>query len=354
MDTQLAHLLEAAQYSVPVAAKEPLMLEGLNDLSRHHYECSIEYRRIVDTVFDGRVEAARLGDVPYVPVRLFKLLELKSIADEEVFKLMTSSGTTGQQPSRIYLDVAGARIQTQALSSIVTHYIGKRRLPMLIVDHPGVVKDRAQFSARGAGILGMLSYGRDHLYVLRQDMTVDRAALSTWLTEHAGQDLLIFGFTFMVWQYLFEPFKASAIDLSKATLVHSGGWKKLTDLAITNEAFKTHLHDAFGITRVHNFYGMVEQVGSVFFECDAGYFHPPNFADVIIRDLLSWGVAEVGQEGVVETLSLLPKSYPGHSLMTEDLGVVHGVDDCPCGRMGNRFTIVGRIPKAEIRGCSDA
>ena len=38
--------------------------------------------------------------------------------------MMTSSGTTGQVPSRVYLDVETARLQTRALSSIVTHYVG--------------------------------------------------------------------------------------------------------------------------------------------------------------------------------------------------------------------------------------
>ena len=46
-------------------------------------------------------------------------------------------------------------------------------------------------------------------------------------------------------------------------------------------------------------------------------------------------------------------SYPGHSLLTEDMGAILGVDDCPCGRKGKYFRIDGRIPQAEIRGCSD-
>ena len=62
--------------------------------------------------------------MPYLPVSLFKWIELKSVPDEDVFKVMTSSGTTGQVPSRIYLDVETARAQTRALSSIVTHYTG--------------------------------------------------------------------------------------------------------------------------------------------------------------------------------------------------------------------------------------
>jgi hypothetical protein len=177
--------------------------------------------------------------------------------------------------------------------------------------------------------------------------------LDEWLAAHAEEDLLIFGFTFMVWQDFLRPLRAAGRDLSRATLVHSGGWKKLVDQAVSKDEFRAALKDGLGITRVHDFYGMVEQVGSVYFECPAGFFHPPNFADVIVRDQTHWRPAEHGQPGVVEVLSLLPYSYPGHALLTQDLGIVHGVDDCSCGRMGTRFTIEGRVARAEIRGCSD-
>jgi hypothetical protein len=33
--------------------------------------------------------------------------------------------------------------------------------------------------------------------------------------------------------------------------------------------------------------------------------------------------------------------------------VLRGVDDGRCGRMGKYFTVIGRVPKAELRGCSD-
>ena len=48
--------------------------------------------------------------------------------------------------------------------------------------------------------------------------------------------------------------------------------------------FRRKFRDVTGLKRIYNFYGMVEQVGSVFLEGDDGYFYPPNFADVIVRD----------------------------------------------------------------------
>jgi hypothetical protein len=353
VDPGLTELLETEQYSLRAPEKDARLLGALNRLTAHHRQRCTQYARMLDAAYPGRCEASSISDVPYLPVSLFKWLELKSVDDVDIFKVMTSSGTTSSAVSRIYLDVETATAQTRALASIVTHFLGKKRRPMLIIDHPGVIKDRKEFSARGAGILGMMSYGRDHLYALDVDMRVDRTAVQSWLARHSGEELLVFGFTFMVWEYLYETLRETDIDLSRATLVHSGGWKKLADKAVSRETFRTGLMSAFGLTQVHDFYGMVEQVGSVFFECPAGFFHPPNFADVILRDPRTWQPAAIGDEGVVEVLSLLPLSYPGHALLTEDLAVVAGIDDCPCGRMGKRFLVNGRVPKAEIRGCSD-
>ena len=58
-------------------------------------------------------------------------------------------------------------------------------------------------------------------------------------------------------------------------------------------------------------------------------------------------------EGVIQVMTPLALSFPGHNLLTEDKGVLLGVDDCPCGRKGKYFKLTGRMQRAEIRGCSD-
>jgi hypothetical protein len=353
VDLDLDDLLSGNPYALAQGAKEPRLLAGLNALTAHHRDRCQAYRRILGAAWGGRVRSDGTEEVPYLPVGLFKKLDLRSIPDDQVFKTLQSSGTTGQVVSRIALDVETARLQTRALASIMGHFLGPKRRPMIIIDHAGVVRDRRQFSARGAGILGMMSHGRDHFYALDESMALDLPGLTRWLASHAGEDLLLFGFTFMVWQYFCLPLQDAGIDLSRGILIHSGGWKSLQDRAVTNESFKTALGQATGLARVHNFYGMVEQVGSVYVECEAGFFHAPAFAEVVPRDPHRWGAARIGETGVIEVLSLLPRSYPGHALLTEDLGTVHGVDDCACGRKGRYFTIAGRVPRVEIRGCGD-
>jgi hypothetical protein len=346
-------LIELPQYTLPQAEKERLLVEHLNALDALHRERSGVYRKVTDALTPGPRPVAALADLPWLPVGLFKSHRLISIPDDEVFKTLTSSGTTGDAVSRVYLDRTTAERQTKALAAIMTTVLGRDRLPMVIADWPGVIKDRTQFSARGAGILGMMNFGRRARYVLDASMQLDVDALTAFLEEHGDAPFLIFGFTFMVWQHLLRPIAGKGLDLSSGILIHSGGWKALQDQAVDDRVFRERLREETGLTRIHNFYGMVEQVGSVFLQGHDGLLHPPNFADVIVRDPVTLQELPPGETGVVQVLSTLPSSYPGHSILTEDLGIVHGVDDDPSGWLGKRFSLVGRVPHTQLRGCSD-
>ena len=346
-------------YALPRAAKQAALLDALNALTRRHQAACPAYARLLEGLGHGGLghggfgqagpTATRLVDVPYLPVGLFKSHALVSVPPEAVFKTLVSSGTTGQQPSRVLLDRETAQLQAAALAHVMADMLGPKRLPMLIVDTPSVVHARGPLTARGAGVLGMMGLGRDHVFALNDALQPEVSAIRAFLERHGRSPFFVFGFTFMVWRHLV----ALGLDLSQGVLVHGGGWKKLQEQAVDNAAFKATLRERCGLRRVHGFYGMVEQVGSVFVEGEDGFLYPPYFADVIVRDPVTWDEAPFGQPGVIEVLSTLPRSYPGHALLTEDLGVVHGEDDSACGRFGKRLTVIGRVPRVELRGCSD-
>lgn len=341
-------------YDLRQPIKEQQLLQKLNALTAWHTESCQSYEKMLSKSGQKNV-AMTLESVPYLPVQLFKLLELKSISDEEVTKVLTSSGTTGQQVSKIYLDKETALQQTKTLVKVMKPVLGDKRLPMIILDTKSVLKNRQSFSARGAGILGFANFGRKHFYALNDDMTLDIEGLQAYLETYKGQRILLFGFTFMIWQYVFKEIrdKKLSINFGDSILIHGGGWKKLKNEAVDAQTFNQLLKQHLGIQEVHNYYGMVEQVGSIFVECSEGHLHAPNYADIIIRNPLTFEVAEIGEQGLIQVVSELPKSYPGHSLLTEDLGTIHGIDNCTCGWKGKYFSVAGRIPKAEIRGCSD-
>ncbi len=341
-------------YGVPNAEKSASLSEELTALTWRHAKSCEAYGRILEAHGYKPGRKFSLEEIPFIPVRLFKEYELSSVTPDEVFKTLTSSGTTSQHVSRIVLDRATATAQTKALVLILQQFLGKGRLPMLIVDHPGVVKNRQSFSARGAGILGLSTFGRDHTYALKdEDMTPDADAIRAFAERHRGERVFLFGFTFMVWKYFVQAMQREVPRFDDAILIHSGGWKKLAEEAVDHATFKRSLREKFHIDAVHNFYGMVEQVGSVFMECEHGRLHAPAFADVLIRDARDWSVLPKGERGLIQALSVLPRSYPGHSLLTEDAGEWTGIDDCPCGRLGRTFRVHGRIAQAELRGCGD-
>ena len=356
-NVSIADLLDQPPFAAACSEKTPVLLSGLLELTEHHRRGGETYRRIVDTVFGTPPPAPRgLADVPWLPVRLFKRLDLISVPRERIIKQLISSGTTGQAVSRIYVDSETAGLQTKALTRITAEFIGRQRLPMVVIDDRSFLESRNKISARAAGIVGFSTFGRDHFYLLDKDLEPDWHGLELYLAKHRVSPVLLFGFTFVVWQQFVERARAQRVSVQfprDSVMIHGGGWKRLVDRQISNDAFKAALAETFDVTRVHNYYGMVEQVGSIFFECEHGYMHPPSFADLLIRDPMTFEEAPTSALGLVQVLSLLPRSYPGHSLLTEDLGTIHGEDDCPCGRRGKRFTVSGRLKNVEIRGCSD-
>lgn len=346
-------LLTSSVFDLPQADKGALLLARLNALTRHHIDHNPSYAKVL-RAFGWTAEAADYGALPYLAARLFKLAQWQSVPMDEVFKVLTSSGTTGS-PSRIVLDRDTAALQSKVLVKILQEFVGKQRLPMLLVEQPALIQSRSGFSARGAGALGLSFLGRDHTYALDEQMRPNWPVIEAFCEKYADQPVLLFGFTFMVWQCLLEPLRERGMQLplAQGILFHSGGWKKLQHLAVDNPAFKLRCQAQLGLIRVHNFYGMVEQVGSVFVECEQGHLHAPVFADLLVRDPLTLQPVGVGEPGLLQVLSSIPKSYPGHSLLTEDLGVLLGEDDCPCGRHGRYFQVSGRQAGAEVRGCSD-
>ena len=351
----LEDFFKLSPYELSKAEKQQLLTQELLALTNHHKLNCKEYASILQALNFDEKKVKSYYDLPFIPVRLFKEYDLMSIDKSQVFKTMTSSGTTGQKVSKIFVDKDTASNQQKTLIKILSDFIGKQRLPMLIIDSPNVVKDRNLFSARGAAILGLSMLARERIYALDENMQLNLEVLQEFCQKYEGQRVLLFGFTFMVWQHLYSELKRLnlKINLPEAFLITGGGWKKLVTLNISREAFKDALREQCGIGHFLDHYGMVEQTGSIYAECEYGHLHASNYSDVIIRDPKDFSICKVGQKGIIQVVSVLPHSYPGHSLLTEDEGIILGEDDCPCGRHGKYFTITGRMKKAELRGCSD-
>ena len=95
-------LLGIAPYSLDKEQKKTLLTKRLVELTKHHRVNCKEYDQMLTSIGFDETAIEDYSELPFLPVRLFKELSLKSVPDDEVVKTMTSSGTSGQAVSKIY------------------------------------------------------------------------------------------------------------------------------------------------------------------------------------------------------------------------------------------------------------
>jgi len=304
----------------------------------------------------------RVADLPFLPVGAFKISPPLALVDRgDIIRTLASSSTTGQTPSRVVLDAPTAKRMTKGVMTIIRDFIGPARRPYLVIDTPATLAGSSELGARGAAIQGLRSFATEVVCCLKSDsagdLKLDAEKLLECAAKWKGADVLVYGFTYILWNYLVKPLRSKGITLNlpNARILHSGGWKRLQEQAVTKEALAQGVAAAFDCSADHviDFYGMVENVGVVYPDCAHGNKHVPTFADMIVRDPLTLEPLGVGQRGLAQVCSVLPTSFPGFLALTEDIAEVVRLDGCPCGRRGRAFRFVSRAPKAEARGCGN-
>lgn len=220
--TAVSELVDLPPFVGDAKSNRANLLQLVSDLTEFHTIHCEPYQKIVDVLFPERSCAKVLSDIPFIPVRLFKTLTLRSIAINEVMKTVTSSGTSGMATSQVYLDRDTASLQTKALVQTMSSILGNVRVPMLIVDSPSTTTDRNSFSARGAGVRGFSMFGRPVVYAFDGAMNLRIDDVRKFAETYGGGRVLLFGFTSVIWEHLLEKLDHLEvnIDLSKAVLVH--------------------------------------------------------------------------------------------------------------------------------------
>jgi hypothetical protein len=333
--------------------EEVLFLAEMNELTEKHLSDSALLRNI----WRDWTPARSVDELPFLHVGLFKSLDFRDAGSPRKFsRTLESSSTTGSMPSRIPLDNESSALQSRSVTAILGDFIGgQKERTLLIADSSKSLRQAGSISARAAAAMSLRPLARD-LYFLNDSTGQDSISWNALRKAlDCGSDLLVYGFTWALWQswnaVLANPeFRAVLAD-RRITFLHSGGWKKMESVRVTPWEFEATLTASAGSgSSVIDFYGLVEQVGIVYPRCEYGSRHVPLWADVLVRD--PWTLLPLEQEaGQLALMNSLARGAPHHSILTEDLGrIIPGA--CPCGRSGRRFELLGRIPKAETRGCS--
>jgi phenylacetate-coenzyme A ligase PaaK-like adenylate-forming protein len=321
-------------------------------LFKHHYRYCEEFKRISNQLFHKPGKKSNLEDLPFLHVNLFKKFDLKTNYDNSNHKIYTSSGTTNKNLSKISLDKKTSLLQSVILKNIFSELIGNREATILFVENEKILTSEKRFSARGAAINGFIQLVNQYYFILDKKGKLKIEFLKKILKKK--KNIIFFGFTSDVWIFLLKELNKKNIKLRKsnALLVHGGGWKRLENKNISKNYFNSFAKKTLGIKRSINYYGMIEQTGSVFLECSEGYFHSSIYSEIFIRDQ-NLKVLPNFKTGLIQTMSLIPLSYPGHNILTEDQGYIVGTDNCKCGKLGKYFILTNRVKDTEMRGCSD-
>jgi len=360
-------LLSIGPYSLNHIDKEKLFKKALLDNFKHHYENCRPYQKLcnkrgwnlsTDKNF-------KLENFPYLPVEIFKNMHLSSVMNENVVRILKSSASSGQIPSTVPLDNETRKRQMKSLIWLLSHRLGKKRRPFIVmdVDPKNIKAEQHTISARAAAVRGFLTAASSQKYCMREgidsEMHLDLQQLENALqaAQDSGEQAVIFGYTYVLYIYAAIKLEEKGVkfDLSNTLILHIGGWKKLHAQATDKATFNKTMTNIFGVKseNIIDCYGFTEQLGVIYLDGEDGIKRTSSVSEIIVRDPLTLLPCKDGDTGLLEFMTPLPLSYPGNAILTDDVGRVISRDKGNDGRQGAAFEILGRRKKAEIRGCGD-
>ena len=309
-------------YNYNISEKKKFFDDKIIELIAYHKKKSKQYKKIISHLNIRSIK--NLNDIPPIPITAFKKYDLLSIKNSKIFKTLRSSGTSGTSTSKIFLDAENSKNQTWVLSKIMEHIFGNKRLPMLVVEEEPNYKilNRKNFNARVAAINGFSIFSNKRHFVFDENEKINNHNLLKFLKENYKKKFIIFGFTDQIYNFFFKKKlnKKYSKYFKNGILLHGGGWKKLESEKIDNLRFKKYIDLNFNIKNIYNYYGLIEQTGSIFIECpECSTFKCSIYSDVIIRDKNLSIIKKDGEVGLLQVMSTVPTSYPGNIILTEDL-----------------------------------
>ena len=113
-------LLKLDPFSVNNNKKNKIVKDQIKLLTLHHYKFCEKYKKIIRNLKFKIRNNNRLEDFPMLPVRLFKKFDFMSVSENKIVKKLVSSGTSGQELSKIYLDKKNSNNQVKVLGKIIS------------------------------------------------------------------------------------------------------------------------------------------------------------------------------------------------------------------------------------------
>ncbi|MDX5404370.1 MAG: acyl transferase [Bacteroidota bacterium] len=300
------------------------------EIFRHQAKAVPIYAKFLDilNVDPSRIDS--IENIPFLPVRFFKTHSVNDLTGP-VVSVFTSSGTTGQTPSRH--EVIDPDLYRNAYMEGFRYFYGEPTDYRILALLPSYLE------RKGSSLIDMVRGLIEASGEPESGFFLDDLATLSHLLEHPpkGKKNLLIGVSFA----LLDLAERSPIPLNRTLIMETGGMKGRRKELVRDELHSI-LRQAFSINEVHSEYGMTELLSQAYSKGE-GKFKTPPWIRVLIRDTDDpFSFAPIGRTGGINVIDLA-NLHSCSFLELEDLGRKFADDT---------FEVLGRFDTSEVRGCN--
>ncbi len=289
------------------------------------------YRSFCDLLYKHPGDVKDINDIPFLPIQFFKTHHVLS-THKPVEATFTSSGTTGQQPSKHF--VTDLDIYKQSFVNGFNQFYGD------IKDYVVLALLPSYLEREGSSLIYMVDA------MISQSRNVESGFYLNNVSElketlidlnAKGKKVLLIGVSFALLDFV-ETYQ---FDLENTIIMETGGMKGRRKEVIRDELHK-RLKQGFGVKTIHSEYGMTELLSQAYSKGN-GVFNCPDWMHVLARD-------------TGDPLTILPKGRTG-GLNVIDLANINSCSFIATQDLGRvfengTFEVMGRFDNSDIRGCN--
>mgnify|MGYP001586429246 CR=1 FL=1 len=273
-------------------------------------------------------EIKQLGNIPYLPIELFKSQEVicKPNNREVVY---TSSGTGGVQSKHIVHDTS---IYEKSFTKGFEHFYGNIKDYTILALLPSYMERTGSsliymceklIQRSGKEESGFYLNEHQQLFELLQKL------------DNQHRKTLLIGVSFALLDFV----EQHPLPLHHSIVMETGGMKGRRK-EIVREKLHQILNNGFGLQKIHSEYGMTELLSQAYSKGN-GVFECPPWMKVTCRDAND-PLSKNKKSGGLNIIDLA-NIYSCSFIASQDLGKVHA---------NNTFEILGRFDSGDVRGCN--
>lgn len=301
---------------------------------RFQYENVEVYRKFVDYLNIHPLEIKDIGDVPFLPIEMFKnhLVLDKNLTTDFYFQ---SSGTTQMNRSKHY--IPNLKLYEESIAKSFEQFIGKPEDYIFL----GLLPNYSENPH--SSLIYMIDYLMNKSGKIENGYFLyNHQDLFEILNSIQNKKILLFGVSFALLDFLdsIETLNLSLSQTSNLTIIETGGMKGRKE-EMTKDQLLGILQQGFKTDKIYSEYSMTELLSQAY-SLGNNEYESPHWMKILIRNTEDpFSNVEEGRTGAINIIDLANR-HSCSFLATQDLGKIQN----------GKFQVLGRIDHSDIRGCS--